>query len=183
MSDCEWEKVAEVRIAFLEVEKSSAKHLTPNRAIVFALHFAWVSFVLEDIQAAIKWLNRIENTREQNFQQGLVFRAKMLEVLVLFEAGEVKRLESKTRAIETALTKKQEDYVFELKLVKTLNRFVGANQDEKLMQELEALHSNLVKNELIDAAHHGMTRVWLKSRIEGVSMKDVVERDREEENV
>ena len=183
LSDCDWEKVAEVRCYFLEVEKSSAKHLSPNRAIVFALHFAWVSFVLQDYEAAIKWLNRIEITREENLGQGLIFRSKMLEVLVLFEAGEVKLLESRSRTIVTALSKKQENFAFELRLVKMLNRYVGTHQDSKFDEQLKELHTNLVENDLIDAVQHGMTRVWLKARIEAISMKAVVERDRAEEDI
>lgn len=181
LSDCDWEKTATVEANFLTVEKDFGKHLHPSRAIVFALHFAWIHFILKNNSAAMKWLNRIENIREEDLRQGLIYRAKMMEVLVLFEAGEVKLLESRSRAIETAFSKTKSPYAFELKLVKVLNRYIGTNRGRDLRFQLEALLASLVENDLINAVQHSMTRVWLKSKIEQIAMKAIVEQERDEE--
>ena len=173
---CNWTKLKSLMARFKEAEQRFGRYVSPIRIVYISLNFAWVEFVLGNFQESIYWLNRIENAREGNIQDGIVFSSKLLEIIVLFEAEDLQLFDSRYRSILAALSKLEKAHSFEINLVKQLNRNIGKKDSPKFLESMNKLYQELQKGDEIDGKHE-MTRKWLLSKTKRRALIEIVEEE------
>ena len=139
---------------------------------------SYAYFLLQDFDGALEWSNRILNNREAEEKYRNYYLARIYNLIIHFELGNIDLLEYQVRSTYAYFLKRKSVTPFEKVVFAFLRKLPGAIDNEELKELFKELRYNLKKIEK-DASFKEVKGYfdfisWLESKAEKRSMAEVL---------
>jgi tetratricopeptide (TPR) repeat protein len=170
-------KIVEMIINSLE---DSSSRINKEHELHFLNSIASVYFGAGMYKESLQWLNRVLNDNETNLRQDIYSYARLFNLVVHYELGNLDLLEYIVKSTFRYLSKRQRDHEIEvvvLKYMKRLARAVKATDTKPIFQEfaLEMDESLKKESNRIILTHFNYP-AWIQSKIDGGTVADVAKK-------
>ena len=149
-----------------------------NQARIFGFRYnlCILYFALEDFKSSLRWLNRILNGPRTEQRQDIQQVARIMQMILHFELGNVELLDSLLRSTYRYLHGRGSWEGFEKMVSDSLRRAVGLVDPKKLQKEFDALYRKLIDFRKTEKQVPGLRELiyWLEYKIEGIPLREVV---------
>lgn len=161
-----------------ELEKLE-KDLQPYYRRYFFYHIGWAWFALGSIPEALTHINEVLNGRGGDIREDLYCFAKILNLLIHYELGNIDLLQYEVLSTCRYLAKRQRNHAFETLVLRFIKRAITVSPKE-LRPEFIALRAELVQLRDDPYEHKAFDFFyfipWLDSKIERISLEQAVKR-------
>jgi tetratricopeptide (TPR) repeat protein len=168
-------KLAEEMIKGMDEYKSK---LNKEQTILFYYHIGYVYFGAGLYKESLKWVNKILNDNEQILRQDIYSFARLFNLILHYELGNIDLLEYIIKSTSRYLKKTEKDYQSEDVLIKYLKELIKLDNEiarieiyEKAKAEFEILFKSKKEGiilQFIDVIS------WLTSKIENISFEQAI---------
>lgn len=123
--------------------ESFAKKVNKEQEIVFYYNIAYVYFGAGEYREALKWINLLLNDNEQRLRQDIYGFARIFNLIIHFELGNMDLLEYLVKSTSRYLNKRKTDYKAEVVIVKYLKKLPKLGNDKELNDHFVAMRDEL----------------------------------------
>lgn len=176
-------KSLEVYESQFNKNKALIHRSSKENKIKFYFNVAYTLFALEDYKAALQFVNIILNDNEQRLRQDLYSFARILNLLLHFEMGNINYIEYLANSSIRYLNKTERDHKIELVFIKQLRKISKlSNHDattpvyEQAMDKVNELLNN--ENEKVILDYIDIVS-WFESKVKNVPFKESVSHNRQ----
>ena len=167
----------------MEVIEDNRYNWDDHRHMVFYYRIACLYFGSGDNDTAIDYLNLIINRRSPNYRSDIQAYARILSLICHFEMGNVQLVEYQVKSVYRFLSKVEHLQETQQVIFRFLRR-IPRIREEDLREEFIKLKDTLdeVAKQPFEARPFTYLDIpsWLESKIEGVSVQEVIRRQFEE---
>ncbi len=163
----DWEAGEEVIRKFHRHKKIIAAMALPSRITAFYHSFVNIYFLQGKYKLAAKWNNRLLETATSGVRQDLILSARLVQVVISYQLGDVEGLDNHLRQLDYHLEKVNGKRRFEhllLEFLEQMKKRQGLSDAEHAFQHLHASMEDL-KNDPDEHRATGLDLVlhWLRS--------------------
>lgn len=153
------------------LEKNNIRYNVNEGYVLLDLYFKMARIHLQtgDYDTAIHFVNRILNEQEINSEYEVYLNARILQVVILFEAGEFRQLEYALISLYRYLRKRKKLFRFEKALIRFIQKSTGVPSGTSLHPHFLHLRNEL--NQIMEdpdetiALEHFDFLNWLNSKV------------------
>jgi hypothetical protein len=144
---------------------------------IFQYKFACMYFGNEDYSEAVKWLNKIINSKDVNLRSDIHGFARILNLISHWELGNDDLVEYYIRSTYRFLIKKSDYHLYQNYILKFLKKLSGIMPDQ-LKEAFTELREKLLQ--LVDNPYEKRAFIyfdivsWLESKIEGRPNQEII---------
>lgn len=167
----------------MEVMDDNRYNWDDHRHMIFHYRIACLYFGSGDNNTAIDYLNLIINQRSPNYRSDIQAYARILSLICHFEMGNAQLVEYQVKSVYRFLSKVEHLQEMQQEIFRFLRR-IPRIREEDLREEFIKLKKNLdeVAKQPFESRPFTYLDIpsWLESKIEGVSVQEVIRRQFEE---
>ena len=152
--------------------------LNKEQTILFNYHIGYIYFGAGLFKESLKWINKILNDNEQILRQDIYSFARLFNLILHYELGNIDLLEYIIKSTSRYLKKTEKDYQSEDVLIKYLKELIKIEHESDRIKiylsaktEFELLFKNK-KEEIILQFFDVIS--WLTSKVENISFEQAV---------
>ena len=155
-------------------EKSSKEHL-----IAFYLKFSVIYLGIGDFNKSLFWINKILNDNEKLLRQDLYSYARLINLIVHFELGNLDLIEYLIKSTQRFLNKKNRDFELEtviISFIKKLSKITDKEKQHEIFIQLRDKLEELFKdqdNRILFNYFDFLS--WVDAKIENISFSKAVQ--------
>ena len=155
--------------------KKFGNKLPKGRILTIYYNIAVLFLVIEEFDECLTWINNIIFGEWENIRQDIQDSAKMLQIILHYELGNVDLLDSLMRSTRRHLKESERLYEMEtllLQLVKKLIRTPGKKERNQALEQVKQKISVLsnINGQVITGTEEIL--LWIESRLNGRSIAD-----------
>lgn len=161
----------------IDIEK---RQINKENDLIFSYLIAYIYFGNGQYKEALQWINRVLNDNENTLRQDIYSYARMFSLIIHLEKESYDLLEYLNKSTYRFYRKNKEEYAVEIKLlefIKKLSKNQSRKQRLEIYLEMQDAFTEIFASEddriilqYIDF------KSWVRSKIEGVSFSEVVQR-------
>ena len=162
----------------LELIKSQEHTLHKEIALRMYYYMAYLNFGAGQHSKALQWLNRVINDNENDLRQDLYGYARLFNIVVHFELGNIELLEYTIKSTARYLQKRNRDFEIEkliLDQFKKLIRLRTATAKKEQLEDFKEKLSQLAKHEDGKALlRYFDFNTWIRSKLEQCTFEEIL---------
>jgi hypothetical protein len=157
-----------------------AKRLDKHDVLLFYYKVGCLYFGAGNFKSALRWLNRIINSKDVDLREDILSFARMLNLICHYELGNIELVEYHIRSTYRFLLKKEGLYAYHRYILAFMRELGPDTQGKKLMRQFAEL-----KKKLVPLERHPYEKrpflyfdiiSWLESKISGTSVESVIKK-------
>ena len=163
-----------------DMENVKAQEPTLHKEIALRMYYymAYLNFGAGQHSKALQWLNRVINDNENDLRQDLYSYARLFNIVIHYELGNLELLEYTIKSTSRYLQKRNRDFEIEkliLEQFKKLIRHRTASAKKEQLLEFKDKLSALSKNEEGKALlRYFDFQAWINSKLEQRSFEEML---------
>lgn len=177
---CAWDMADDVMKRYRQQLSRFSEHLSPSRMMLFYLSFSRLKLIQGMWPEAARWAKKVIDEGDGKSQLGMVFQARLQELIALYEQGDIDLLNRRYRSALRSFQKAAFAGEFEHKVLETIQRLPGLADRQDQRQIFESLQKTLseASPDLQDAT--SLTSAWVQSHLRKVPISHVLQEIRDQ---
>ncbi len=180
----EFDRAVKLIAQIEELLQEYGDKISKEQIIQFHYNFAYSYFGAQEYKKALHHINEVLNDNEQNLRQDIYSFARLLNLLIHFELGNLDFMDYVIKSTNRYLNKQEKDYRIEnifikniRKLSKIVNNYERIQIFESMKEEIDELlkdHSERVIMEYFNVS------AWIESNLSRISLSEAVHKQLKE---
>lgn len=159
------------------MEKYQGK-MHKEQELTFFYHIAYIYFGAGKFNKSLFWINKVLNDNENTLRQDIYSYARLFNLVIHYELGNLDLLEYITKSTQRYLSKRQRAYLMEKLVIDTIRKLIRTNnvidRKEQFMLFREELNGLLKQQEHKVVLKYFDFMKWVDSKIENASFAETV---------
>lgn len=166
-----------------EIEKKlvlQAGSISKYLQIDLCYHVAVFLLVVAKHKDALQWINKVLSAEENKPLEDLADNAKIVQLLIHYELGNIELLEYLVKSVYRFFYKKQQKFPFELYVLEFMKRLIHVHSHHELMQlfpDIKTKLTSLMKEDKLERKNMFFLELiisWVESKIGNRPLAEVV---------
>ena len=152
--------------------------ISKEQMVLFHYNFAYSYFGAEEYRKALHHINEVLNDNEQNLRQDIYGFARLLNLLIHFELGNLDFMDYVIKSTNRYLNKQDKDYDIEnifIKNIRKLSKLINNYERVQIFEEMRAEINELLKDhsERVILEYFDVV-AWIESNLSKISFSEAV---------
>jgi hypothetical protein len=177
---CDWAAAELVMKRYKENLNVFSEHLSSSRMMLFYLSFSRLKLVQGKWPDAARWAKKVVDEGDGDPKLGMVFQARLQELIALYEQGNMDLLTKRYRSAMYAFTRADFVGEFERNVLATIHRLPDLKTPADIRKTFESLHETLSSAAQVAQDVVSIASVWVQSHLRSIKIAQVLEEQRDE---